>query len=187
MLGTLFGWLYCGALTRCALLHSVCNLKPTQMNFCFTRSNWAIIPQKQTKTFIVRIKKPDSWRNFARVAGTLTISQDQVGLKLLIPRSCIQPLKQIRCVVLGEYQASSASHSSVRCIIFITLANVSGAAELCHTLPKYWKTWFVPVSIFVLTYIGWSICLSIYLSMTKMTLKSCSTEQVKCSMPKWQN
>ena len=48
-----------GALTRCALLHSVSDLKTAQIaaqysSLCFMSSNWVINLQKQPKTFIVQ-------------------------------------------------------------------------------------------------------------------------------------
>ena len=51
---------------------------------------------------------------------------------------------QIRQVALQDYRASWASHSSVRFVSYVTLAKESKTAELCLTLPKYWKTFDSP-------------------------------------------
>ena len=83
------------------------------------------------------ITEPVDSSNFARVARTSTI---KVGLKPLIPRRCFNLLMQIRREALGEYQVSSASHSPVWPVTFMTLAKASRADELCHTSPKYCAT-----------------------------------------------
>ena len=59
-----------------------------------------------------------------------------------IVRTCSKQLRQIRQGALGEYQASLASHSSLRFVIFTTSANASRAGELCLMIPQYCKTYF---------------------------------------------
>ena len=82
--------------------------------------------------------------NFNCVARTLTIRQNQVGLKPWNLMPCSKSLRQIGQVVFGEHQVWSACHSSVWFIPFRTSVKVSGIADLCLTLPKYCKTFDSP-------------------------------------------
>ena len=75
-------------------------------NIYFTSLNWAMMPRKQSKPFVVWkvklqlivVEQPDGSRKFAQVTRTLTIRQGQVDLEALIPRLCSKPQRQTQRV-----------------------------------------------------------------------------------------
>ena len=80
------------ALTHCALLHFICDLKTTQMNVQHIPI-WILMLWKQPKTFVVRkemvqlitVLEPDCSKNFPWVARILMIRQDLLSLRPWIP------------------------------------------------------------------------------------------------------
>ena len=83
---------------------------------------------------------PGGLRNSAWVARTLTIGQDQVGIKPLILKLCSKLERQIWQIPLREYQASLASYSLMCFITLMDSVKTSETAELYLTLTKYCKT-----------------------------------------------
>ena len=77
-------------------------------------------------------------------SGCKILKQGLVGLKPLISRPCSKSKRQICRVTLWEHQVTSSSHSSVWFITFMASAKASGAAELCLTMLKYFKTFDSP-------------------------------------------
>ena len=113
-----------GALTHCALLHLVCDLKAALMNVqCSLIKKLMLykfsLGHKATEaTKIICYAKGDGavghssviwWsKKFCLVCFNLN---DRVGLKLLFLRLCSKPQRQIWQESLRDYQASLASHS----------------------------------------------------------------------------
>ena len=143
-----------GALTLCALLHSVCDFKYAYMNkqhsliwklmlYEFQLANNDMEASKniflqKVKVQSIREQQPNSWRKFAWVARTSTFRP--VGLKPWISRPLSKLSWQNWQVALAEYKVSSASYSPVWFVMFMTLAKTPRTTELCLTLPKYCKT-----------------------------------------------
>ena len=76
---------------------------------------------------------------FKKFRSCCKIRQVQEGLKMWIPKSYFEPLRQILIVASGEYQVSSVSYSPELFVTFTTSVKAFGATELCLTSPKYCK------------------------------------------------
>ena len=57
--------------------------------------------------------------------------------------------RQIWWITLEEYQARSSSHNPELFITFTTLTKTSGAAKLCHMLPKYSKHFWLTLVLYL--------------------------------------
>ena len=132
-----------GALTCCALLHSVHDLKAAQMSvecsliheLMFYKFELGHIATEATKN-ICGVKgegavdhSADVSRNFMHVAKTLMIRQHEVGQKVMIPRPFLEAnLESSAGRASGELSISQSSETS-----------------LFHNLRKsLWSCWIVP-------------------------------------------
>ena len=134
-----------GVLICCALLHSVCDLKVTQMNMQrslireFMLYKFELDPNATEVTQNICYTKVESavdhcrvTRGFKKFCLAYKNLEDQArqGRRKTMDSEA-KSLTQIRRVAPGEYQASSASYSSVWFVICTT------AAQLCLMLLKY--------------------------------------------------